>query len=397
MKLFKMIVASLLIFAMVLPFASCGTEQEPAKTLEEEVTTVETVTGEEIDPDQIANTPMKDYSLIDIADSLKLLGDRTAFSSEDELIVEWSGSGFEVDVKIYEGGSDLRLGVRCNYASRWSVFVDGVRWGEKVAITTGNKEQIIARAIPAGEHTIRIVKESQPNTSRNNYNNLHSFDFNGEVLDTNTDDKDLFFEFIGDGYLVGLCNAGTSKNANATKVLDETEFTKSISYLMAEEFDADYSVVAHSDIGLIAQAGTFAMEALYGNQFAYRELETYYEADRTPDVIFIHLGLSDTTTDLPAGEFVVQAELYIEGLRKLYGEDVPVVWLYNAMSVANRAYEIEALAQKMGGEEAGVYAFKCEFGNSGASIRGSFQYPSAEEHQKTADLLIPFIKELLNK
>ncbi len=396
MKLLKMTLAVLLVFSMVLPMAACTTSQVPVVT-EEETVTEQTSTAEEIDPDQIANTPMKDYALIDIADSLRLLGDRTAFSSEDELIVEWSGSGFEVDVKINEEGSDLRLGVRCNYASRWSIFVDGVRWGEKVAITTGNKEQIVARAIPAGEHTIRVIKESQPNTSRNNYNNIHSFDFNGEVLDTNTDDKDLFFEFVGDGYFVGLGNAGTSKNASTTKILDETEFTKSLPYLVAQDFDADYSVVAHSDIGLVTQAGSFAIEGLFGNQYAYRELETYYMAERIPDVIFIHVGLSDSSEDLPAGEFVVQAELYVEGLRKMYGEDIPVVWLYNAMSVAKRAYEVEAMAQKMGGEKAGVYAFKCEFGNSGASVRGSFQYPSAEEHKKSADLLIPFVKDLLNK
>ncbi|MBR2615065.1 MAG: hypothetical protein IKC69_00090, partial [Clostridia bacterium] len=348
-------------------------------------------------PDQIANTPMTDYSLKDLEDSLKLLGDRTAFNDEDELVVEWSGSGFEVDVLVNEEGSDLRLGVRCNYASRWSVFVDGVRWGEKITVTTGNKEQIIARAIPAGEHTIRLVKESQPNTSRNNYNNLHSFDFNGKVLDTtDTEDKELFFEFIGDGYFVGLGNAGTSKNASGNKILDETEFTKSLPYLVAQEFDSDYSVVAHSEIGLITQAGSFSIEALHGNQNAFRDLETYYEAERIPDVIFIHVGLDDTAEDLPAGEFIVQAELYVEGLRRLYGEDVPVVWLYNAMSVANRAHEITALEKKMG-EGSGFYAFKCEFGNSGTSVRGSHRYPSAEEHQKSAELLIPFVKDILAK
>jgi hypothetical protein len=399
MKLVKTLLAGVLLFSILLSLASCVEGELETETLDLTATATLEAT-EEVNPDEVSAMPLEEYRIAELSDYIKLLGDRTDFNDNGELVVEWSGSGFEIDINAGAEGTDLRLGVRCNYASRWSIFVDGMQWGEKVAITTGNKKQIVARGIPAGEHTIRVVKESQPNTNRNNYNNIISFSFNGELLDKDTSDKDLFLEFVGDGYFVGLGNVGKTKKATGTKILDETSFTKAIPYLTSQALDADYSVVAHSQIGIITKAGNFAIEELFGNQNAYRDLDQYYDPDRTPDAIILHVGMDDSTAavadgGLPAGEFIIQGEMLINSLRDFYGSDVPVVWLYNTRFAATRASEIRAIAQRMGGAENGVYALESYFGNGGSGIDATGSYPSAAEHAEGAKILTEFLKEIL--
>ncbi len=397
MKLYRTLLAALLMFAMLLPLASCQKQPLPEETLVTQETTEEE--KNETPGVEESAMPLTEYSIDDLEGSVKLLGERTGFSNGEELLVEWSGSGFEMNVDIGEEGTDLRIGFRSNYNAIWKVFVDGQLWGDRVTSKTGNRKQIVARGIPAGEHTIALVKDSEPGQNRNNYNSILTVAFNGELLEPNGQ-KDLYLEFIGDGYMVGFGNLGSSAGATKTKIVEETSFTASLPYLTAQAMDADYSVVAHSQIGFKKVAGSFALPALYDNQYAYRQLDTTYDPERVPDAIVIHLGMDDTQSSLTAGDFIVTAKDFIETLRNDYynGAKVPVIWLYNTMYHTVRTGEIKALVQYMGGEASGVYALEMNYGASGGGTGDTDRYPSAEEHQKgTEEILVPFLKDLLNK
>ncbi len=393
MKLYRMILAALLVLSMLLPLASCQKAPltpPPEEVEEEKEGEKETTPGVEE-----SDMPLTEYSIEEVKDSLKLLGERTGFSDE-ELLAEWSGSGFEMRVNVGEEGTDLRVGFRCNYAARWKVLVDGELWGERFATSTGNRKQIIARGIPAGEHTIALVKDTEPAINRNNYNSILSVAFNGEFLEPNGQ-KDLYLEFIGDGYLTGFGNLGSGSGSSKSKIVEETSVTAALPYLTAQALNADYSIVAHSQIGFKKAAGPFTLPGLYDNQYAYRELDTAYDPERVPDAIVIHLGTDDTMTSVPSGIFVETAANYIETLRNEYygGKQVPVIWLYNTMYHAMRVGDIKALVQYMGGASAGVYALELHYGASGSGTTGTVRYPNAEEHQKSTDILVPYLKDLL--
>lgn len=391
MKLYRTILAALLLISMLLPLASCATE--PAEVTTEPEETKEVVTEETEEP--VADSKLTEHKIEDIQDSLRLLGERTGFSG-GEILAEWSGSGFEMNVDIAEGGSDLRIGFRCNYGARWKVYVDGEEYGERLVTSNGNKKYTAATAIPAGEHTIALVKDSQPATSRNNYNSILSVAFNGEFL-TPPADKELYLEFIGDGYMVGFGALGNSSSSTASKIVDETSVTAALPYLTAKAMDADYSIVAHSSIGFETKAGAFRLPALYANRYAYRELDKLYKPDRKPDAIIIHAGMDDSETDLPMGEFIVTAKNYVETVRKYYkDQSIPVIWLYNTMYHTVRTGEIRALEEYMG-PGSNVYAFECVYGANGSGSTETARHPSAEDHQKTVDILVPFLQQLLAK
>ncbi len=392
MKQFRIILAMLLIFAVMLPLASCGSSKpKPEAEVEEEEKNEAAAPVVET-----PNMPVEQYSMEELKGYIKLLGERTGYNGSGELLAEWSGSGFEVNINVGEEGTDLVLGFRSNYAARWKLYVDGEQYGDRIATATGNKKQIIARAIPAGEHTIRLVKDTEPSTNRNNYNSLLSLSFNGEIM-TPPEDKSLYLEFIGDGYMTGFCNLGDSSTTAKSKVADVTSVTAAVPYLTSLAMDADYSIVAHSNIGLKTKAGSYDMPTLYNNQYAYRELDTTYKPDRTPDAIVIHMGMDDTMDALPMGKWLVAASEYIETLRGYYNnEKIPVIWIYNTRSHTKRASEIKNLARYMG-EDCNVYALEGYFGIGGGGTVECGVFPNAEEHQKTTDLLVPMLKDILKK
>ena len=394
MKQFRIILAMLLLFAVMLPLASCGSS-EPAPEVEAE--------AEGEDKNEVAapvvetpDMPVEEYSMEALKGRIKLLGERTGYNGSGELMAEWAGSGFEINVNVGEEGTDLVLGFRSNYAARWKVYVDGEQYGDRIATKTGNRKQIIARAIPAGEHTIRLVKDTEPATNRNNYNSLLSFSFNGEIM-TPPEDKPLYLEFIGDGYMTGFCNLGESSTTAKNKVPDVSSVTEALPYLTSLAMDADYSIVAHSKIGLKTEAGVYNMAELYNNQYAYRELDKTYKPDRTPDAIVIHFGMDDTIDALPMGKWLVAASQYIETLRGYYNnEKIPVIWIYNTRFHTKRAGEIQSLARYMG-EGCNVYALEGYFGTNGGGTVECGVFPNAQEHQKTTDLLVPMLKDILKK
>lgn len=391
MKQYKIFLAALLVFSMVLSMVACSEPEEEPTTTVEIMTTVE----EEEPATEESAMPLDFYSMKDLKKSINLLGERTAINNKGELLAEWSASGFEMKINVKEGGTDLRLGMKASYVSYWTVFVDGEKWGDgAVEIPKGVTKRLVAKGIPAGEHTIRVIKDSQIGNLRNNYTSVTSFEFAGTVGKVSTADKDLFLEFIGDGYMVGFGALG--HEADSKLITEETSATAALPYLVAEEMNADYSVVARSEIGIVTEAGPFAMPELYLNQHGYSQLNTLYEPTRVPDAVIVHLGMDDRTGDLSEGEFIIQAENFVNQIRELYGEKVPVVWVYNTYSHTLRAGGIKGLQQRMG-PDSGVYAFEAAYGNSGSGSKTSVRFPSAEEHQKTADLLVPFLKDILNK
>lgn len=392
MKIFRTLLAALLLVSMLLSMASCGKKPLPEVTTETEETVTEVPTVEAV------NSSLTEYKMGDIKDSIRLLGERSGYNKDGELIAEWSGSGFEMRVNIAEGGSDLRIGFRCNYAARWKLYVDGEQFGERFATSTGNKKMTVATGLPAGEHLISLIKDTQPATSRNNYNSVLSVSFNGQVLDEAPADKDLYLEFIGDGYMVGFGALGDGSSSTASQIVEETSVTAALPYLTAKAMNADYSIVAHSQIGFSTKAGAYKMPALYDNRYAYRELDVRYEPDRKPDAIVIHLGMDDTVENLPMGEYIVACKEFTEDVRAYYNDQtIPVVWVYNTLYHTVRAGEIEALMKYMGGEAAHVYALKLAYGANGSGSTETDRYPSAEDHQKSTDILVPFLQQLLAK
>ncbi|MBR3837211.1 MAG: hypothetical protein IKJ74_03610 [Clostridia bacterium] len=387
MKLTRLIIAGILLIATILPLASCGS----SLTMEE---TAETVTTEEaVETTPVVPVPtIKRYPIKELEGKLALIGERTGFAQNGLLPLEWVGSGFVLTVNVPEEGTEVKMNTRFNYEGTYLIYVDGELYGDPITIGNGNKETLIAN-LTAGTHTLKVLKETQQNTNRNNYNNIVALSFNGEVLESDQTDKELYLEFIGDGYFTGFGALGNT--AGSSTISKECSFTAALPYLVSQALDADYSVVAHSQIGLSTKSGGYTLPLLYNNHNGYRDLEYFYTPTRVPDAIIIHAGNDDSTKVILA-DFIKSAEDFIQQLRSYYGEagkDIPVIWTYGTLYYTRRSSEIQALAIR----NDNVYALQLEYGQNGSGGKETVRYPSGADHQKSADILVPYLKNLLGK
>lgn len=389
MKLWRICLALLLVLAMVLPTVACSSDISGGGLGEygEETETKKETVVEEKKPTE--------FGLYKNESKLKLLNERCVFTATGELATDWGGSGFEARILVDDTGTDLTLSTRSSYTTYWKLYIDGEVAQASIEIGSGRKNTVIATGLEPGEHTIRFVKESQIGTSTSGYNSLLSLTFFGEMLSADTAEKDLYIEFIGDGYFSGY---GALGNMKGSKTIDtEISSTSALPYLVAEEMDADYSLVACSSIGMATAINKLTLPMIYSAQYGFREnTESLYTPDRTPDVIVLHVGIEDTLTDLAIGEFVRRGEDFIKLIRSYYGEDVPVVLLYGARSFAQRVPETLAIAEKMGGAAAGVYTLGLEYGANGSSGSDTQErFPSLEDNKKNLQTVVDFLNELL--
>ena len=98
------------------------------------------------------------YQLTDLLaqGKIKPLGRTQKNAAGDGLMTEWSGTGFEMNVS--GTGGTMTVGYKAGYGSYWAVLVDGKQVWRGAAVTgTGS----FSATIPAGKHTVSVVKESQ--------------------------------------------------------------------------------------------------------------------------------------------------------------------------------------------------------------------------------------------
>lgn len=389
MKLVRTILAGVLLISMLLPLVSCGS----SLSLDEVEETVTTETAEKETTPVVQAPKAKRYTMKDLQGKLKLLGERTVYTDTGLLALEWVGSGFELTIDAPEGGTDVTLQSRFNYVSYWYCYVDGEQFGDRIYLENGNKDTVIA-TVDQGVHTIRFVKDTQAGKNRNNYNNIVSLSFFGELLESDQTKKNTYLEFVGDSYFVGYGSIGSQ--AESATFAEESSYRESLPAIISKELDADYSVVAHSNIGLVTTIGSMTLPMLYHNNNGYRDLTFTYAPTRLPDAIILHVGQEDALSKLAVGDFIIKGEEFISTLRSYYGEagkDIPVIWIYGTYYYTQRTSEIQAIALR--GDN--VYAVEGSFGRSGSGPKDGIRYPNAEEHQKTADILLPILKDILGK
>ena len=397
----------LLAVCTLLPvLAGCAGEPEMAKTTAQTLTAEpasQTGGSEETKPAAETAVPaetanaqtaekkeydMKEHRCDELADKIRLMGERTNIAPEG-LITEWACSGFEMTLET--NGTNVDLIVDTTYTNFFHVFVDGVNQEERAAAAPGTGKRVTAvKDLPAGTHLIRIVKDSQTEKKGGNCT-VTAVLYDGEAVETDLAKKDLFLEFVGDSIWTGvgaLGNRGSSPTYSS-----EICATAAVPYLTATELGADYNVTARGSIGIVRAAGKYTASQLFARQNAYRADEVAYTPSRAPAAVIICLSANDPADK--AQQFIDDGKAFIAQIRSLYGEDVKIVWTYGMFNKTKFVKEIKQIVSECGGADNGVYALEMIYGQNGSGSGDTNRHPSVSDHRKNADLLIPYLKELL--
>ena len=297
---------------------------------------------------------------------------------------------------------DLKCIAQKDNEAYLAVFIDGVRIpdtynGNKrtegafhVTAADGVKTLSIANFDEAGEHTIRIVKQTESNYALLDFIKLS---YTG-ILDNPPEEKDLYIEFIGDSYTCAMGSAGDTSitgggSAQGINGADWEDGTFGYAYRTAQMLDADYSIVSESGIGLAHTWFKTKMGNFYTRTSYNRSTTEMYDFERTPDLVVINLGTNDhflKTTNGHSQHYtdpkIVQkeAKALMETVRAKYGPTVRILWVNGvSASISEEEALINAAVNEFGGEAAGVYFFKLV--HSPENSKGAESHPSKAGHE----------------
>lgn len=389
----KRTLAWLLAALLLLPlFTACGTGRlTPAVTAPQTEEARETEKTEETNsaadpaPAQTRDYEMKDYPLSEISDKIRLLGERTNVTDAG-LILEWACSGFEMDFATE--GTDIVLHFNTTYGTFFKAYLDGVESAYRLAIS-GNAARTAFKNVPAGNHTLRLVKDGQPDKNGGSCT-LVSLSLDGEITFAPVEKSPLYLEFIGDSIWTGVGALGN--RGSSPEYSSEISATVATPYRTASALGADYNITARGSIGVVKDAGGLVASQLFLRQNGYRD-ELPYEPKCSPDAVILCLGANDPASQRE--EFIEQGVALVRLIRATYGDGTKVVWTNGMFSKTRFISEIGTIVERCGGEAAGVYYLQMIYGQNGSGSGENNRHPSLSDHEKNAAVLIPFLREIL--
>ena len=203
------------------------------------------------------------------------------------ILGDWSGSGFEMNVS--GNGGAMSVGIETSYECSWAILVDGeqVFWER---IKPADKSLNVD--IPAGNHKVTVIKESELSNSETAYCDLTTLTFGGNI-EAAPANKDILIEFVGDSYTCGHGTIGEYVAGTVWSAYDHS-FLHAYPWYTTQILDADYTIAAKGGIGLFkgisAQQGTTntgTITDIYSYTSGFRKSEGLYGFERHPNIVII--------------------------------------------------------------------------------------------------------------
>ena len=206
-------------------------------------------------------------------------------------------------------------------------------------------------------------------------------------------------EFVGDSY---TCGYGTENSVSTDPFTPETENSgKSYASIVSRYFNADYTVVAHSGMGVVrnynSNVAGWYMPERYTQTFDMNR-DVKWDASQSefkPDITVIYLGTNDFSVSLQPKESVFVAG-YLKLLQEIkdnYGENHPVLCMSSICDENLSKYVHEAV-KKSGMKNVNYMDFTPGIHhNDDRNLSASF-HPNYLAHQKLAYQVIPYVATL---
>lgn len=374
MKL-KKLSALLLALCMLLGMVSCDfftiTDPEdftetPSDTTDTVTEDITTGTSEEKDTSTPENNdPPVDENVILLNSNtkgIKILGERY-IPSNAQINCDWSGSGIEFSAFLTD--RTVSFEVISSGTCYFRAYVDGAPWK---TITGGTYYQVGASGLitlsglPAGQHTIRLVKVTEASLATAAITKMR---MTGVLQTTAPSKSDLYVEFVGGAETVGMGLIATNKNDHTAE-----DVTLAYPYLIANALKSDYAITALSQSIPLSTNGADAM-GLYQLASPGRSETEAYSFARKANAVVVNLGASDFAAreqeGVTAEAFAASYEAFLQLIREKNGADCKIVCIYDAYC-GEFSTAITNTLSKLGGQAAGFYSCQMTSGDGVMSV-----------------------------
>ncbi|MBQ6964834.1 MAG: lipase [Bacteroidaceae bacterium] len=284
-------------------------------------------------------------------------------------------------------------------------FMAQIDEGEAFKVSFFNTSDSIvtlATALPQGIHQAKVMYVGE------GYERLPEFRGfivdQGQALAPAPALPDRRIEFIGNSITCGYGVEAT--DANAPYLEATANHYHTYAAITARRLDAQHLVVARSGIGVyrnyngLRTGDAVNMNTEYPHTLLYNKEYLWDFSRYTPQVVCINLGTNDTSTT------GADPKLLLKGYQDLYRQvrshypDAKIVFLCGCMMrgetdlpTAQKAMDtVVAKAHQQGDSEVYRFDFTPQTGDLGY---GASWHPSIRQHQKMADELTPYLRELM--
>lgn len=265
----------------------------------------------------------------------------------------------------------------------------------------GEKEYLLATALPAGKHRVAIYKMTD---WFDGSSVLHGFEFPGGQVIAETRKPHYRIEFYGNSITVG---AGMLSRSHPLYAGSSTNNYLSYAAITARHFNASARFIASSGIGLMVSWGSLILPEIYDRCNPADSSSHWDFSAYQPDVVVVNLMQNDQAllqqknnsqfirrfgTEAPAADTIISRyAAFISQIRAHYPHAY-ILCCLGSMSAVREGSPFPEYIRKavatLNDEKTGTYFFRPVAGN---------EHPTPEEHEIMASELIRVLTPILNK
>ncbi|MGD2035247.1 MAG: GDSL-type esterase/lipase family protein [Bacteroidales bacterium] len=316
----------------------------------------------------------------------------------DSLAPKFSYSG--VSVRAFISGTSVSAILSDDIGQNYyNVILDRNEY-KTINVSTGRNTYILAEGLSDTIHEIELFKRTELTFGKTQFHGFILDD--GASLDTITNIRPYFIEYIGNSITCGYGNEGTLGESFGPET--ENHFL-SYAAVTSRNFNARHMSVSRSGIGIYrnydgpATGNADCMTNLYSRIFLY-DAQPIYDFNEKPDVICINLGTNDfSTSGADSSLFVSNYLRLIDTIQKRY-EMPDIVCLLGPMlsgsALTDAGNYIQFIADSANNKEQGDVSFfemSAQTGSLGFAVD---YHPTVAQHEKNAKELTEYLHDLMN-
>jgi hypothetical protein len=315
--------------------------------------------------------------------------------SDSTACLNWSGSAISMNFKGSEISAILKDADTSNY---YSVILDD-KVISKINLETNKKKYLLASGLSKGNHKIQLFKRTEWGKGQTFF---YGFETNAKVkIVSKSKPKKRKIEFFGDSITCGYGNEDSTGKDSKTGHFENNYLTYAA--MTARYFDAQYSCIANSGIGIMVSWFPNIISDIYDLTDPHDKKTKWNFNQYTPDVVVINLFQNDSWlvnqpknpefitkfgTQKPSEDFIVKSyENFVKTIRVKY-PNASIICALGNMDATKESSKwpgyIKKAADNLNDKKVYTHFFK---------YKNTPGHPRVNEQKAMADSLIAFINQ----
>jgi hypothetical protein len=313
----------------------------------------------------------------------------------------WSGTTVRI---MFEGTGLKALLQDFNGQNYYDAIIDKDSM-HKLRPDTVKRFYTLAENLPPGKHVMELFKRTQIHKEyKRGYTRFYGFQVDDGVKVLNPPElRKRKIEFYGNSITCGHAIEDTTGNDSGASVYENNYL--SYAAITARHYDAQYTCISKSGIGLMVSFGSLIMPEMYNRLNAFDSTSLWDFSKYEPDIVVVNLLQNDEGivgrpnyeqfkrrfgSKPPTEEFIISAyQEFIQMLRSHY-PNAQIICVLGSMGITREGSKwpgyVEQAVRNLQDKKIYTHFFK---------YRGSPRHPLVKDHKIMAESLIKFIDTII--